>query len=215
MPGSLTRSRMTANRLQIDQALDALSDHEYKQLCRYARRLINAILPDGCNQAPEDFVQSAMQLTLSLNRKWNTTYPIRQHLFELIETEVMDYERKLRGKRRIDPILDSALSAFTDGDGNCYDNEFARAPSSMKNPEEAMHEQNRQEVYNFVVARLRNTLKKDPVALRVLELKLEGKSGPEIQKAFEWTQKEFATIDRHIRNKFDKIVEPFHTEARL
>lgn len=97
MTGSLTRSRMTANRLQIDQSLNALSDHEYKQLCRYARRLINAILPDGCDQAPEDFVQSAMQLTLSLNRKWNTAYPIRQHLFELIETEVMDYDRKLRG----------------------------------------------------------------------------------------------------------------------
>lgn len=205
---------MPANRPQIDQALDALTDQDHKQLVKHAGRLSYAFLPDECHRKPQDFVQSAMQLTLSLARKWNTDYPIRQHLYELIKTEVLDYSRKLRGKRHVEPILDSALPELRDEDGNIHGNQFTKAQSPIRTPEEEMHEQDLQEVYNFVVARLRKALNEDPVALKVLELKLEGKSGPEIQKEFEWTRTQFATVDRRIRNKFDNIAEPFQKEAR-
>lgn len=99
-------------------------------------------------------------------------------------------------------------------EGNEQESALARRPSPTPTPDAELHERDRQEVYRSVMATLREAFRKDPAALKVFESKVEGLSGPEIQKTLGWSAKEFATVDRRIRNKLDKIAEPFRNEAQ-
>jgi RNA polymerase sigma factor (sigma-70 family) len=194
---------------EIERAIETLDNAAMERLCRAAKYRLFRIGPLVANRRePEDLIQGAFMAVVEQRRHW---YPEKVEflpfLIGVIKSTASAWAGH-HGRNSERPEYAPAESEIRrkDQEGNIR-SPFDELPAASLDPENHMLQAEADREFEQIMDTLETLFADDEPAWIVVSALSEGMNGPEIQKAFGYTETEYRTIMRRIKRKSQKIME--------
>ena len=198
---------MGATHDEIRRALEALTLRERKSLLWQARQLVAHIGPLAGGMVDEDFVHEAITATLEGARTCDKQYPMRDHLYHVIRSQVSNHAQHHTSQRYQEPLLFSSLNSQDEGD---LDSEMGTKtaddfPSALPNPEEQLELKQRQLALDKIKEQMAEILGQQSMGMKIFQLQMDGVSGPDICGKLAIQKRQYAVYNMQIVRAMKKI----------
>lgn len=191
---------------EIAAAINALTPANVQRLRRVAEYWLYVLQHYGdCRDTVDDLLQNAIIKVLEEERHWNKSKVDFVGLVAGIIQSSASHalERYSRGEERMEPVLETDLVQVTEEGEDC--DGFAQIASDPRTPEAVLITQEDRQAEADIVGQLLAQFENDGLASEVLLHRLDGLTGPEIQKRMGLSKKEYATVDQRIRRGFGRL----------
>lgn len=183
--------RLSATDKEIAAAIGALSPRDNRRVHRYAAWRVRKLGVLAMGESADDFVSSAILLTLEGRRKW---YPAEKCWAEYLIDVVGSMTNHRFSSRAALLALDQLPSDYCE---ELADPAYAPEQLLLLREEHA-------EVASMLDQAI-TSLADIPFAADLLKHKVAGKSGKEIQEILHISDKTFKAVDRRVRRQIEKV----------
>lgn len=190
----------------IVAAINGLTPANEQRLRRVAQYWLYVLQHyGGSRETVDDLLQNAIMKVLEEERRWNKSkVDFVGLLAGIIQSNASHaLERYVRGEERMEPLLETDLVRVTEEGEDC--DAFDRIASDPRSPETELIVREEKQAAADIIGQLRAQFENDKQASEVLQHRLDGLKGPEVQKRMGLSKKEYATVDQRIRRGFGRL----------
>jgi DNA-directed RNA polymerase specialized sigma24 family protein len=193
---------------EIEAAIKGLTpanSQRLRNVCQYWLFVLGYY--GGYRDTVEDLLQSAVVKVLDGTRRWNKAkVDFVGLLAGIIQSDASHaLERYARGGANMEPVTESELVRLSEEGEDC--DPLDRIAFDPESPETELIDRESKQEKADLVGRVLTLFENDEQASDVLLHRLDGLTGPEIQKLMGLSKKEYATVDQRIRRGFGRLSE--------